>query len=69
MVIQRGNTTNQYYQLFPCLNLQELVVDLEVTDLFMNHVAVNQYHIISLLPYALKQKWKELHKENILTRQ
>lgn len=44
-------------------------MDLEVAVLLMNHVAVNQCYRISLLPYALKQKWKELHKANVVTRQ
>lgn len=50
----RDKTAYHYYQLLPYLRLQELVVDLEVTVLLMNHVAVNQYYRISLLPYASK---------------
>ena len=65
----RGKTAYHYYQLLPYLSLQELVGDLEATNLLMNHAAVNQYYRMSLLPCALTQKWKELHQENVVTRQ
>lgn len=51
----RGKTAYHYYRLLPYLSLQVVVVDLGVTVLLMNHVAVNQYYRISLLPYALNK--------------